>query len=85
MIPVPANTRVWLAGYAAVFGEVTSIGGYFDEVLARGAFTKTLQVADVLAYFDHDRGRILGRTVSGTLSAPAVHLPVQPLCGLDGG
>lgn len=56
-----------VGGYAAVFGEVTSIGGYFDEVLARGAFTKTLQTADVLAYFDHDRGRILGRSTSGTL------------------
>ncbi|NPD15752.1 HK97 family phage prohead protease [Xinfangfangia sp. D13-10-4-6] len=59
--------KVTVAGYAAVFGEVTSIGGYFDEVLARGAFTKTLKTADVLAYFDHDRGRILGRSISGTL------------------
>lgn len=59
--------KVTVAGYAAVFGEVTSIGGYFDEVLARGAFTETLKTADVLAYFDHDRGRILGRSISGTL------------------
>lgn len=59
--------KATVVGYAAVFGEVTSIGGYFDEVLARGAFTKTLQGADVLAYFDHDRGRILGRSISGTL------------------
>lgn len=59
--------KTTVGGYAAVFGEVTSIGGCFDEVLARGAFTKTLQTADVLAYFDHDRGRILGRSTSGTL------------------
>ncbi|CAM3092296.1 HK97 family phage prohead protease [Paracoccus nototheniae] len=59
--------KVTVAGYAAVFGEVTSIAGYFDEVIARGAFTTTLASSDVLAYFDHDRGRILGRTASGTL------------------
>lgn len=56
-----------VAGYAAVFGEVTNIADYFDEVIARGAFTTTLTTSDVLAYFDHDRGRILGRTASGTL------------------
>ena len=59
--------KMTVAGYASVFGEVTSIGGYFDEVVARGAFTKTIAAADVLAYFDHDRGRILGRSSSGTL------------------
>lgn len=59
--------KVTVAGYAAVFGEITDIGGYFDEVIARGAFTETLKSADVLAYFDHDRGRILGRSSSGTL------------------
>lgn len=59
--------RVTVAGYAAVFGEVTDIGGYFDEVVAFGAFTETLKSADVLAYFDHDRGRILGRSSAGTL------------------
>ncbi len=59
--------KVTVAGYAAVFGEVTDIAGYFDEVISAGAFTETLRTADVLAYFDHDRGRILGRSSSGTL------------------
>lgn len=59
--------KVTVAGYAAVFGEVTDIAGYFDEVISPGAFTETLRTADVLAYFDHDRGRILGRSSSGTL------------------
>ncbi|MFE3839406.1 HK97 family phage prohead protease [Pseudogemmobacter sonorensis] len=59
--------KVTVAGYAAVFGDVADIGGYFDEVIAFGAFTETLKSADVLAYFDHDRGRILGRVSSGTL------------------
>ena len=59
--------KVTVAGYAAVFGEVASIGGWFDEVLARGAFADTLKTADVRAYFDHDRGRVLGRSSAGTL------------------
>lgn len=61
------NGTVTLKGYAAVFGEMADIGGYFREVLAPGAFTKTLKTADVRAYFDHDRGRVLGRSSSGTL------------------
>lgn len=59
--------KVTLIGYAAVFGEPADIGGYFQEVIARGAFTETLKTADVRAYFDHDRGRVLGRTSAGTL------------------
>lgn len=59
--------RVTVAGYAAVFGEVADIGGWFHEVLARGAFTSTLRTADVRAYFDHDTGRVLGRMSAGTL------------------
>lgn len=62
-----ADGKVTVAGYAAVFGEAADIGGYFREVIARGAFTNTLRTADVRAYFDHDRGRVLGRTSSGTL------------------
>ena len=56
-----------VSGYAAIIGEVADIGGSFNEVLARGAFTKTLQTSDVRAYFDHDRGRVLGRSAAGTL------------------
>lgn len=58
---------VTVAGYAAVFGETVDIGGYFREVIARGAFTETMKTADVRAYFDHDPGRVLGRKSSGTL------------------
>jgi len=56
-----------VTGYAAVFGDTADIGGYFREIIARGAFTNTLRTADVRAYFDHDRGRVLGRSTSGTL------------------
>ena len=56
-----------VVGYAAVFGETTDIGGFFREVIARGAFTKTLQTADVRAYYGHERARLLGRSSAGTL------------------
>lgn len=62
-----ANGKMTVAGYAAVFGEVADIGGWFKEVVARGAFTQTLRTADVRAYFDHDSGRVLGRLSAGTL------------------
>lgn len=61
------SDKVTVAGYAAVFGEVTRIGSWFDEVIARGAFTESLKTDDIRAYFDHDRGRVLGRSSAGTL------------------
>ncbi len=59
--------RMTVGGYAAVFGEAADIGGLFQEVVIRGAFAATLQTADVRAYFDHDSGRVLGRSSAGTL------------------
>ena len=55
-----------LRGYAAVFDAPADLGE-FIEVVKPGAFTKTLQDADVRALYDHARGDILGRTRSGTL------------------
>jgi hypothetical protein len=59
--------KMTVVGYAAVFGEEADIYGWFTETVARGAFTNTLKTADIRAYFDHDRGRVLGRLSSGTL------------------
>lgn len=56
-----------IAGYAAVFNSSADIGGYFREIILPGAFADTLKTADVRAYFDHDRGRVLGRSKAGTL------------------
>jgi HK97 family phage prohead protease len=53
-------------GYAAVFNEPADIGGSFREVVAPGAFKGTLD-NDVRALVDHDSGRVIGRTKSGTL------------------
>ncbi|MGO4637234.1 HK97 family phage prohead protease [Mesorhizobium sp. 2RAF45] len=56
-----------ISGYAVVFNTETLIGS-FREKVARGAFDKSLQeYPDVLALWNHDYDRPLGRTSSGTL------------------
>jgi len=56
-------------GYAAVFGVPSDpLGfGHFVERVKPGAFTKTLQEADVVALWNHDENVVLGRTSAGTL------------------
>lgn len=57
-----------LEGYAATFGNPANIGGRFIETIAPGAFADSLRKrADILALVDHDPGKVLGRTRSGTL------------------
>lgn len=57
-----------LEGYAAVFDSPAPIGA-FTEVVRPGAFRASLLTPgrDVLALVDHDPGRLLARTNSGTL------------------
>lgn len=55
-----------IGGYAAVFNSRANIGGYFEEVIAPGAFDDALS-QDVRALVDHDTGRVIGRTKAGTL------------------
>ncbi|QFT30099.1 Caudovirus prohead protease [Labrenzia sp. THAF82] len=57
-----------LEGYAATFNEDANIDGSFVETIAPGAFASSLRSqSDVLALVDHDPGRVLARTRSGTL------------------
>jgi HK97 family phage prohead protease len=56
-----------LEGYAAKFGVEARIAD-FIEVVQPGAFKSSLASgADVLALVDHDRGKVLARTRSGSL------------------
>lgn len=55
-----------VGGYAAVFNSEADIGGYWKEIIAPGAFSDGVK-ADVRALLDHDHGRVIGRTSSGTL------------------
>lgn len=61
-----ADGKRTLVGYAAVWNSDTTIGDYFIERIAPGAFSKALR-GDILALYDHDMGRVLGRTKSKTL------------------
>lgn len=54
-----------LEGYAATFNSEARIGSFVETILP-GAFRSAL-AGDVLALLDHDAGKVLGRTRSGTL------------------
>lgn len=55
-----------LVGYAAKFDRLANIGGYFQEKIAPGAFADAI-TGDIRALVDHDPGRVIGRSKSGTL------------------
>lgn len=56
-----------IQGYGAVFNEWSLDLGGFRESIEPGAFTKTLQEADVRSLWNHNVDYILGRNKSGTL------------------
>lgn len=60
------NGTVKVSGYAAVFNQVADIGGYFNEVIAPGAFRDAIGRDDVVFLINHE-GLPLARTRSGTL------------------
>ena len=69
---IPAEIRadgdgVKVSGYAAVFGQVADIGGYFREVIEVGAFRDAIGRDDVVFLINHE-GLPLARTRSGTLT-----------------
>lgn len=61
------GTAIKVSGYAAVFNERADIGGYFYEVIERGAFKDAIGRDDVVFLVNH-QGLPLARTRSGTLT-----------------
>lgn len=55
-----------IGGYAALFNSPTDIGEFFKEYITPGAFSGSLG-NDVRALINHDSGRVIGRTKSGSL------------------
>lgn len=54
-----------IVGHAAVFGQKTNIGGYFDEVIERGAFDGC-DLTDVSLFVNHIQSSIpLARSRNG--------------------
>lgn len=63
------NAMPKIVGYAAVFDEETVVGGWYREVIRPGAFTRAIrEKQDVVATFEHDMTKVLGRTTPGTLT-----------------
>lgn len=61
------NSGPVIEGHAAVFEKLSqNLGGFVERVMP-GAFTKTLQEADIRALFNHDENLVLGRNKAGTL------------------
>lgn len=56
-----------VVGYAAVFNSETDICGYWTEIVAPGAFARSLRENDVVALYDHSTGRVIGRMSAKTL------------------
>lgn len=56
-----------ITGHAAVYNSLSEDLGGFREIIAMGAFTKTLKDADVRGLWNHDPNIVLGRNKSGTL------------------
>jgi uncharacterized protein len=62
------DTHSVITGYAAVFNSPTTIGDWFTEIIAPGAFSRSLsENGDIRALFNHNWDNVLGRTKSGTL------------------
>jgi uncharacterized protein len=63
------NEPVKISGYAAIFNSRTSIGNWFDEIIAPGAFDRSISAknADIRALVNHDWNKVIGRTKAQTL------------------
>jgi uncharacterized protein len=62
------GNKVWIEGYAAVFGKRSGNLGGFVEVVESSAFNKTIRESDVRALHNHDPNRLLGRMRANTLA-----------------
>lgn len=56
-----------IVGYASVFNRYSQDLGGWVEMVAPGAFTKTVAEADIYGLFNHNVDLVLGRNRSGTM------------------
>lgn len=55
--PDESNNQATISGHAAVYGQMTSIGGWFNEIIEPGAFNNT-DFRDVVLSVNHDLSKI---------------------------
>lgn len=56
-----------VSGYFAVFDQPTELCPGENEVIKKGAFTESLKKEEVVALWNHDSQKVLGRTSNDTL------------------
>lgn len=61
------DNEMTVSGYFAVFDQPTDLCPGEKEVIKRGAFSETLKKEEIVALWDHDSQKVLGRTGNGTL------------------
>jgi HK97 family phage prohead protease len=81
------DNQAIISGHAAVFGQMTNIGGWFNEIIERGAFDKT-DFTDVLLSVNHDLDKIpLARSrnnnVNSTLQLQVDNIGLAVRANLD--
>lgn len=61
------DNEMAVSGYFAVFDQPTEIYPGENEVIKKGAFTESLKKEEVVALWNHDSQKVLGRTSNDTL------------------
>lgn len=61
------NDKPIIAGYAAVFNELSVMMWGFREEILRGAFAESIEKNDIRGLWQHETNQVLGRTKNGTL------------------
>lgn len=56
-----------VSGYFAVFNQATELNTREKELIQKGAFSKSLANSDVVALWNHDDQKVLGRTSNKSL------------------
>jgi uncharacterized protein len=78
------DNKFEIAGIAASYGQLSADLGGFREIIAPGAFTRSLAAnPDVVATYNHDVSKVLGRTTSGTLVLSDSPQGLRFVCKLD--
>lgn len=79
---IDASDEGVIFGLAIPYNQETTIGdmrsGGFREQIAPGSATKSLREADIVALFNHDSGKPLGRTSAGNLTLKNTARGVEP-------
>lgn len=59
--------RAIIAGYAAVFNQMSVMLWGFREEILKGAFVESIEKNDIRGLWQHETDQVLGRTKNGTL------------------